>query len=136
MTEVGKQRSENRGRRSENIVIASYEDLEIYKESYKLALEVYKLTKNFPKDELYGLTSQIRRASTSITLNIVEGYGRLSKEDFKRFLKISLGSTNETKTLLKFSKDLNYINDEEYKDIKNKYEILSKMIYSMIKKWN
>lgn len=117
-------------------MIASYEDLEIYKESYKLALEVYKLTKNFPKDELYGLTSQIRRASTSITLNIVEGYGRLSKEDFKRFLKISLGSTNETKTLLKFSKDLNYINDEEYKDIKNKYEILSKMIYSMIKKWN
>lgn len=117
-------------------MIASYEDLEVYKESYKLALEVYKLTKNFPKDELYGLTSQIRRASTSITLNIVEGYGRLSKEDFKRFLKISLGSTNETKTLLKFSKDLNYINDKEYKDIKNKYEILSKMIYSMIKKWN
>ena len=117
-------------------MIASYEDLEIYKESYSLALEVYKLTKNFPRDELYSLTSQIRRASTSITLNIVEGYGRLSKEEFKRFLKISLGSTNETKTLLKFSKDLNYINDEKFKELNNKYEILSKMIYSMIKKWN
>ena len=117
-------------------MIASYEDLEIYKQSYILALDIYKITKKFPKDELYSLTSQIRRASTSITLNIVEGYGRLSKEEFKRFLKISLGSTNETKTLLMFSKDLNYINEKEYKDIKNKYEILSKMIYSMIKKWN
>ena len=117
-------------------MIRTYEDLEIYKKSYELALDIYKLTKKFPKDELYGLISQIRRASTSITLNIAEGYGRLGKEDFKRFLKISLGSTNETKTLLKFSKDLNYINDKEYKDIKNKYEILSKMIYSMIKKWN
>lgn len=117
-------------------MITSYEDLEIYKESYSLALNIYIITKMFPKDELYGLTSQIRRASTSITLNIVEGYGRLSKEDFKRFLKISLGSTNETKTLLKFSKDLKYINEKEYKDMKKRYEILSKMIYSMIKKWN
>lgn len=116
--------------------IKTYEDLEIYKESYVLALDVYKITKNFPKDELYALTSQIRRAATSITLNIVEGYGRLSKDDFKRFLKISLGSTNETKTLLKFSKDLNYINEQEYSNIKNRYEILSKKIYSIIKKWN
>lgn len=99
-------------------MITSYEDLEIYKESYSLALNIYIITKKFPKDELYGLTSQIRRASTSITLNIVEGYGRLSKEDFKRFLKISLGSTNETKTLLKFSKDLEYINENEYKGMK------------------
>lgn len=117
-------------------MITSYEDLEIYKQSYILALEVYKLTKKFPKDELYGLTSQIRRASTSITLNIVEGYGRLSKEDFKRFLKISLGSTNETKTLLKFSKDLHYISATEFEDINDKYEIVGKMIYSMIKIWN
>lgn len=116
--------------------IKTYEDLEIYKESYVLALDVYKITKNFPKDELYALTSQIRRAATSITLNIVEGYGRLSKDDFKRFLKISLSSTNETKTLLKFSKDLNYINEQEYSNIKNRYEILSKKIYSIIKKWN
>ena len=116
--------------------IKTYEDLEIYKESYVLALDVYKITKKFPKDELYALTSQIRRAATSITLNIVEGYGRLSKDDFKRFLKISLGSTNETKTLLKFSKDLNYINEQEYSNIKNRYEILSKKIYSIIKKWN
>lgn len=117
-------------------MITSYEDLEIYKESYKLALEIYTITKKFPKDELYGLTSQIRRASISITLNIVEGYGRLSKEDFKRFLKISLGSTNETNTLIKFSKDLNYIDEKQYTDMKKRYEILSKMIYSMIKKWN
>ena len=84
-------------------------------------LEVYKITKTFPKDELYALTSQIRRASTSITLNIVEGYGRLSKEDFKRFLKISLGSTNETITLIKFSKDLQYITNNKYNDLIKRY---------------
>ena len=117
-------------------MIRTYEDLEIYKKSYELALDIYKLTKKFPKDELYGLISQIRRASTSITLNIAEGYGRLSKEDFKRFLKISLGSTNETMTLLKFSKDLKYINEKEYIDINKKYDILCRMIYSMIKRWN
>ena len=83
-------------------MIKTFEDLDSHKESYKLALEIYKITRNYPRDEIYSLTSQIRRASTSITLNIAEGYGRLSREEFKRFLKISLGSNNETITLLKF----------------------------------
>ena len=117
-------------------MIKSYEDLDIYKESYKLAIEIYKITKKYPKDEIYALTSQIRRASTSITLNIAEGYGRLSKEDFKRFLRISLGSNNETITLLKFSKDLNYINIEEYNELIKKYYIITKKIYNLIQKWN
>ena len=117
-------------------MIKTYEDLEIYKESYCLALEVYKITKTFPKDELYALTSQIRRASTSITLNRLEGYGRLSKEDFKRFLKISLGSTNETITLIKFSKDLQYITNNKYNELIKRYNILGRKIYNMIKKWN
>lgn len=117
-------------------MIKSFEDLDIYKESYKLALEIYKITKMYPKDEIYSLTSQIRRASTSITLNIAEGYGRLSKEDFKRFLKISLGSNNETITLLKFSKDLNYIKTEEYNELVKDYKVLSKKIYNLIQKWN
>lgn len=117
-------------------MIKTYKDLEVYKLSYKLALDIYKLTNRFPKSELYGLISQIRRSSTSITLNIVEGYGRLSKEDFKRFLKISLGSTNETIVLLKLSKDLKYINEKEYIYINKQYDILCRMLYSMIKNWN
>lgn len=66
----------------------------------KLAWEVYKLTDKFPKDELYGLTSQIRRASLSIPLNIVEGHSRNSKNEFRQFLKIALGSLAETEYLL------------------------------------
>lgn len=71
-----------------------YKDLEIYKGAYKLSLYIYKLTARYPKDEIYGITSQLKRVAVSIPLNIAEGYGRLSEVDFKRFLKISLGSTN------------------------------------------
>jgi len=117
-------------------LIKTFEDLDIYKESYKLALEIYKITRNYPRDEIYSLTSQIRRASTSITLNIAEGYGRLSREEFKRFLKISLGSNNETITLLKFSRDLNYIKIEQYNELINNYKVLSKKIYNLIQRWN
>lgn len=116
-------------------MIKSYTDLDIYKESYKLSLEIYKITAKYPKDEIFGLTSQIRRAAISVVLNIVEGYGRQSKEDFKRFLKISLGSNNETITLLELSKDLNYISIEEYDKIKQNYDILGKRIYTLINNW-
>lgn len=116
-------------------MIKSYTDLDIYKESYKLSLEIYKLTAKYPKNEIFGLTSQIRRAAISIVLNIAEGYGRQSKEDFKRFLKISLGSNNETITLLELSKDLNYIGIEEYTIMKQSYDVLGKRIYTLINNW-
>lgn len=116
-------------------MIKSYTDLDIYKESYKLSLEIYKITAKYPKDEIFGLTSQIRRAAISVVLNIAEGYGRQSKEDFKRFLKISLGSNNETITLLELSKDLNYISTDEYAKIKQNYDVLGKRIYTLINNW-
>lgn len=116
-------------------MIKSYTDLDIYKESYKLSLEIYKITAKYPKDEIFGLTSQIRRAAISVVLNIAEGYGRQSKENFKRFLKISLGFNNETITLLELSKDLNYISIEEYDKIKQNYDILGKRIYTLINNW-
>lgn len=116
-------------------MIKSYTDLQIYKDSYRLSLYIYKLTQKFPKEEIYGLISQIRRASVSITLNIVEGYGRQSKEEFKRFLKISLGSNNETITLLELSKDLKYLNIEEYQKLKNEYILLGKRIHKVIECW-
>jgi len=86
----------------------------------------------YPKYEIYGIVSQIRRASMSIALNIAEGYGRMSNDDFKRFLKISLGSTNETITLINFSRDLNYISENQYNKILNQYRILGKKIYKFI----
>lgn len=110
----------------------SYKDLDIYKGSYKLSLYIYRITVKFPKDEIYGITSQLRRAAVSIPLNIAEGYGRLSEDEFKRFLKISLGSTNETSTLIEMSKDLGYIKNKEYTDLIKQYDILGRKIYRFI----
>lgn len=116
-------------------MIKSYTDLQIYKDAYKLSLDIYKSTKEFPKEETYGIISQIRRAAVSVVLNIAEGYGRQSKEEFRRFLKISLGSNNETMTLLEVSKDLEYLNIEEYQKLKNEYILLGKRIHKAIECW-
>ena len=99
----------------------------------ELAKEVYRVTKNFPKDELFGITSQLRRAVLSIPLNIVEGYARISKQDHRRFLEISLGSTKETKYLIYFSFEQNLIkiSDKEY--LLNLAEEISKLLWSKIK---
>lgn len=93
------------------------------------------MTTLYPKDELYGITSQIRRASVSVVLNIAEGYGRKSKDDFKRFLRISLGSANETETLLLLSKDLGYIENKKCEELVEQYNILGKKIYKLIENW-
>lgn len=116
-------------------MIKSYTDLQIYKDAYRLSLDIYKLTQKFPKEETYGIISQIRRATVSVALNIAEGYGRQSKEEFRRFLKISLGSNNETMTLLELSKDLEYLNIEEYQKLKNQYILLGKRIHKVIECW-
>lgn len=116
-------------------MIKSYTDLQIYKDAYKLSLDIYKSTQKFPKEETYGIISQIRRAAVSVALNIAEGYGRQSKEEFRRFLKISLGSNNETMTLLELSKDLEYLNIEEYQKLKNEYILLGKRIHKAIECW-
>lgn len=116
-------------------MISTYKDLEVYKLGYMLSLQIYKITKEYPKSELFGLISQIQRASTSVPLNIAEGYGRKSKEEFKRFLKISLGSVNEVQVLLELGKDLKYINLELFKEIYSKYDILGKKIFMLIENW-
>ena len=116
-------------------MIQSYKELEIYKRSYKLALELHKITINFPEMERYDLVSQIRRCSKSIPTNIAEGYGRRSKEDFKRFLKISLGSCNELQVHLEFCKDLKYITPQIYEKMSKENEEIGRMIYSTIEKW-
>lgn len=116
-------------------MIKTYKDLDIFKGSYKLSLYIYKITAKYPKDEIYGITSQLRRAAVSIPLNIAEGYGRKSDLEFKRFLRISLGSSNETMTLIELSKDLKYITEGEYNKLIEQYDILGKKIYTMIENW-
>lgn len=96
------------------------ENLEVYKISRLLIIEVYRLTKNFPADEKFGLVSQLRRAVISISLNIAEGSGKITKKDFANFIRIAIGSLIETDTALKISLDLNYIKVEEYNELDNK----------------
>jgi len=99
----------------------SYKDLIAYKKGYQLALDIYRITQKFPKEELYGLSSQMRRAAVSIPSNIAEGYMRGSKE-YIQFLKIALGSCAELETQLSLSKDLRLCSDS---DFSNAYQLLT-----------
>ncbi len=86
----------------------------LLKKSHELTISIYKITKSFPKDEIYSLTSQIRRAAVSIPSNIVEGKARRSKNEYKRFLLIARGSLEELSYQMLLSKDLEYIDKKEY----------------------
>ena len=111
-----------------------YRNLKIYERSYKAGLAVYRLTKQFPETEKYGLISQMQRAGTSIPLHIAEGYAKkTSQEEFKRFLLMAIGSANEMSVLLEFSKDLGYITKEQYEKASKEYEEIGKMLNTFIK---
>ena len=97
-----------------------------------MVLEVYHLTKEFPKEERYELISQLKRAALSVVLNIAEGYGRGSKAEFKHFLRNSLGSSNEVIVLLKLAKDLGFGETEK---LIHAYTLLGKRIYRLREIW-
>ncbi len=111
-----------------------YKKYDIWKLSHSLSLEIYKITEHFPKEEVFGLTSQIRRASSSIGINIVEGCGIGSDEDFKRFLRNASGSAFEVEYILLLSKDLNYISEEQFLKLSPKAEELKMKISKLILK--
>ena len=109
--------------------MSNFKGLLIYQRSYRAAIEVYRMTENFPKEELYGLTSQMKRASTSVPLNIAEGHGkRESTAEFKRFLLMAIGSCDEMRVLLDMSKDLGYIPEDRYSMLEKEYDEIGKMI--------
>lgn len=92
----------------------NYENLDAWKKSITFAIFIYTLTKKFPRDELYGLTSQIRRAAISVSSNIAEGAGRGTKKDFLRFIMIALGSLNEVESQLYIAYHLQYLAEYEF----------------------
>jgi four helix bundle protein len=107
----------------------TYRDLEIYQESKRLAVDVHLLSLKFPKYEMYEEGSQIRRSSKSVTSNIVEGYGRKRyKGDFIRHLIFALTECDETIVHLDFLHDTNSLSEENFKPLRNSYEVLSKRI--------
>ena len=97
---------------------------------------MHQVTLQFPKQETYELGSQLRRAATSIPLNIAEGYGRKdSVAEFKQFLLIAQGSTNEVKVLLEMIKDLGYMESTKFEEMYDRYDHLAKQLYRLIESW-
>ena len=123
-------------KKGEQTVIKSYKDLSVYQLSYSLAMEVFWLTKKFPKEERYSLTDQLLRASRSATANIVEGWAKRHYENvFKRHLLDSIGSCDETKVWLDLAFDCEYITANEHKGLVDRYEELGKMLHGLFENW-
>ena len=116
--------------------IANYRDLRVFQRSYALALRIHEVTKKFPIYERRELGSQLRRAATSIPINIAEGYGRKrSAEDFKRFLVIAMGSSNEVSVELSLAKDLGYLDTKTYEELNNECDQIGRIINKLIQVW-
>jgi four helix bundle protein len=108
----------------------NYKKLNIWIDSIELVELIYKMTKSFPKEEIFGLQSQIRRSAISIPSNIAEGAGRGTTKDFKHFLTVSYGSGNELETQLIIANKLGYIKEGELTDIQIKIDKIQRMIYT------
>ena len=113
-------------------IVYSYEDLSVWKKSMNLAVKIYELTKHMPKEELYGLTAQMRRAAVSIPSNIAEGQQRASTKEFLRFLSIARGSNAELQTQLVLACRLGYFQSEQIRETMNLTKEVSKMINALM----
>jgi len=113
--------------------IKNFYDLIAWKRGHELALDIYKITKIFPKDEIYAITSQLRRASSSVTANIAEGFARYHFKDKIRFYYNARGSATEVQSFLLLAKDLEYIDFETCKKLGENTNEVGKLINGLIK---
>lgn len=113
--------------------IADYRDLDVWKVSMSLSLEIYKQSANFPSDERFGLISQMRRAAVSVTSNIAEGYGRETPGTYIQFLRIAQGSAKELETLIEISAQLGFLRSDAQMDLSLRVTRVSKMLRSLIR---
>jgi len=113
--------------------IRQFTDLLVWQRAHKLALNIYKASASFPKTEVFGLTSQIRRASLSITSNIAEGFGRHNNGEKIQFYNMANGSLTEVQNQLLFSKDLNYLSDNVFNELLNQTMEVKKMLFGLSK---
>ncbi|MBN1480726.1 four helix bundle protein [candidate division KSB1 bacterium] len=111
-----------------------FRNLKVWEKSHAFTLIIYKMTKAFPKDELYGLTSQIRRSSSSIPTNLAEGCGQSSDAQLARYVQISIGSASEVEYQLLLAKDLGYIQDSNYQDLNKDINQIKRMLIAFLKK--
>ncbi len=118
----------------EAVKIRSFTDLNTWKESHKLVIMIYKVTKTFPREELYSLVDQMRRAAISITSNIAEGFGRQTYKEKIQFYYIAQGSLTELKNQLLLAKDIEYLRAEVFHEIAEQANIAHKLLNGLIKK--
>ena len=111
-----------------------FRNLRVWQEAHRLTLEIYRITTDFPKYELYGLTSQIRRCSASIGANIAEGCGKRGNNEFQRYLQIASGSASELDYHLLFSRDLGLLEEHQYGNLEKSLTKLRKMMTSLLQK--
>jgi four helix bundle protein len=118
-------------------MITSFEDLEVFQRAYRLSLEIHKLSLEFPQREQYGLGEQIRRASKSICANIAEGFAKqsYSKAEFKRYITIALGSSDEMRVWIRYCLDLTYITEDTWSRWRDEYKEISKMLQGLNRSW-
>lgn len=120
----------------EKKIIRSFRDLRIWTKGIELVKKIYKITHTFPKEEMFGLTSQLRRAAVSIPSNIAEGHIRNHQKEFKQFLFISLSSLAEVETQLIIAKELGYIENIKHEAVLSDVDILGKQVRTLISKLN
>lgn len=114
--------------------IKTFRDLKVWQKGMELCKLIYTLTKDFPDDEKFGLTSQMRRGSVSVPSNIAEGYGRRSTQDYIRFLQITMGSIYELQTQLELSYEFNYLTQKGYQKANQLLMEIERMLSSLIHK--
>ncbi len=109
------------------------QDMDVFKLSHSLTIEIYRLTEKFPPEERFGLSAQMRRSAYSIPVNIVEGASRLSTKEYRQFVGIARGSSAEMGYQLLLSRDLGYISEQDYTSLKERYDRVAKMLTGLIK---
>ena len=117
--------------------ISSFEDLQVFQKAYIVSLEIHKKSLEFPKEEQFGLADQVRRVSKSICANLAEGHGKQghSVKEFKRYIAIAIGSSDEMRVWLRYCLDLHYISETEWKRWKDCYKEISKMLQGLHRSW-
>ena len=121
--------SQKRSKRMAEEKPVGYEKLIVWQKADELAMTIYRATRDFPREEMYGITSQLRRAALSVPLNIVEGTGRQGKRELKQFLNVALGSLNEVDYLLGFCHRLGYVNRGVYEDLEGKRADVGRLLW-------
>ncbi len=113
--------------------ITGFRDLIVWQRAYELTLDLYRLTRIFPKTEVYGLTSQIQRAAVSVPANIAEGYERNHRKEYLQFLFVAKGSMGELDTLLLLARDLGYLSADDFRHVDSKRNETMKILQGLIK---